>query len=233
MMDSETSHRGFSPGLIEFLQDLSQNNRRDWFKANESRYQEEVLEPAFSFIRAMRPRIHAISPHFVAEARKVRGSLMRVHRDVRFSKDKRPYKTNVGIRFPHESCGDISAPGFYVHLSPEEIFLGVGVWHPAQPSLVKIREKVDLDPKGWLKVRDNKRFRELFQLAGESLKTAPKGYPSDHPLIEDLRRKDFIAAQELSVQEALDPAFLEQTAEAFRASAPYIKFICDALGVAF
>ena len=232
-MVSETGHRGFSPGLIEFLQDLSQNNRRDWFKANEGRYQEEVLEPAFSFIRAMKPRIHAISPHFVAEARKVRGSLMRVHRDVRFSKDKRPYKTNVGIRFPHESSRDISAPGFYVHLSPEEVFLGVGVWHPAQPSLVKIREKIDLDPKSWLRARDNKRFRELFHLAGESLRTAPKGYPSDHSLIEDLRRKDFIAAQELSVQEASDPAFLERTAEAFRASAPYVKFICDALGAAF
>lgn len=84
-----------------------------------------------------------------------------------------------------------------------------------------------------LKAQDNKQFQELFQLAGESLKTAPKGYPSDHPLIEDLRRKYFIAAQEFSTQEALDPDFLERTAEAFRASAPYVKFICDALNVAF
>jgi len=124
-MVSEKSHQRFSPDLFEFLQDLSQNNQRNWFKANEGRYQEEVLKPAFAFIRTMRPRIHAISPHFVAESRKFRSSLMRVHRDVRFSKDKRPYKTNVGIRFPHESSGDISAPGFYVHLSPEEVFLGV------------------------------------------------------------------------------------------------------------
>ena len=85
------------------------------------------MKPAFAFIRAMTPRLHAASPHFVAKARKARGSLMRIHRDVRSLKDKSPYKTNVDTCFPYESCGDTSAPGLNIHLSTEELFLGSGV----------------------------------------------------------------------------------------------------------
>ena len=116
----------FQPALFEFLEQLADHNNRPWFQANKERYEQEVLEPAMTFIRAFQPRLKRISPCFVASDRRLGGSLMRVYRDTRFSKGGEPYKTNVGIQFRHEHGRDIHAPGFYVHLAPGECFLARG-----------------------------------------------------------------------------------------------------------
>ena len=116
----------FQPALFEFLEQLADHNNRPWFQANKERYEQEVLEPAMTFIRAFQPRLKRISPCFVASDRRLGGSLMRVYRDTRFSKGGEPYKTNVGIQFRHEHGRDIHAPGFYVHLAPGECFLALG-----------------------------------------------------------------------------------------------------------
>ena len=111
----------------------------------------------------------------MASDRRTGGSLMRVYRDTRFAKDKTPYKTNVGIHFRHEFGRDVHAPGFYVHVAPEECFLAVGLWRPDAAALGEVRKAIVESPDRWRRARDDKRFRERFTLEGESLKSRPAG----------------------------------------------------------
>ncbi|PIP02194.1 MAG: TIGR02453 family protein, partial [Zetaproteobacteria bacterium CG23_combo_of_CG06-09_8_20_14_all_54_7] len=101
----------FTPATMAYLETLAANNNRDWFQEHKHRYEQDVREPALAFIEAVGARLPAIAPHFTADARKMGGSLMRVYRDSRFSKDKTPYKTNIGIQFRHEAGKDVHAPG--------------------------------------------------------------------------------------------------------------------------
>ncbi len=224
---------GFSPSIYQFLAELEQNNDKEWFSANRDRYEAEVRGPAFAYIEAMKASIDKISPHFRVEAKKVGGSLMRIHRDIRFSKDKSPYKTNVGIQFRHTSGCDAHAPGFYLHISPEESFFGVGTWHPAGGLLHAIRKWIDKHPKDWKKSISPKSFRDRFELVGDSLKRAPKGFDSEHPLIVDLRRKDFIAVQNLDQGDVSSKEFIKESAAAFRSAKPFMNFLCQAINVPF
>ena len=130
-MATTTAQASFRPELFAFLEELKANNDREWFAANRDRYEEELLEPAMDFIAAFAPKLEKISPNFRADPRPSGGSLFRIYRDTRFSKDKTPYKTNVGIHFRHELARDAHAPGFYLHIGPGEAFAGAGIWHPA------------------------------------------------------------------------------------------------------
>ena len=223
----------FGPGLLKFLRGLERDNNRSWFEAHKAQYEDQVREPALMFIRIMARHVHKISPHFVASDKRVGGSLMRIYRDVRFSRSKLPYKTNVGIQFRHEAGKDVHAPGLYFHVEPGRIFLGCGMWHPDPDALRAVREAIDDDPKGWKRVRDAKRFRDIWDLGGESLKRAPRGYQEDHPLIEDLKRKDHIVFGELPDKALTAPDLIENVSTRFRRAAPYLRWQADALGLAF
>jgi len=224
---------GFDASLFPFLEELADNNNRPWFQANKARYEREVLEPCLAFIRAFAPRLQKISPYFVASDRRVGGSLMRVYRDTRFAKDKTPYKTNVGIQFRHEFGKDVHAPGFYVHIAPGECFLAMGVWRPDADSLAMIRQAIVDQPERWKRAKSDRKFRARYQLDGDSLKTPPRGFPPDHPLIEDLKRTDFIGLEELTEQDVLKPKYIDAVAASFAASRPFVRFLCDALRVPF
>lgn len=225
--------RGFQPSLVQFLEELADNNQRSWFLANKHRYESDVLEPSLAFIRAFVPRLQKISPYFVASDRRVGGALMRVCRDTRFGKDKTPYKTNVGIQFRHEFGKDVHAPGFYVHVAPGECFLALGAWRPEKEALALIRQAIVDRPDGWKRARDDRKFRARFQLDGDSLKTPPRGFPADHPLVEDLKRTDFVGLQPISEQDVLSPKFIDTVAASFAAARPFMRFLCDALHVPF
>ncbi len=230
---TRTRKAPFGPGLMRFLKELQANNTRDWFAENKERYETHVREPALAFIRAMEKPLEKISPHFVASDRKVGGSLMRVHRDVRFSKDKSPYKTNLGIQFRHESGKDVHAPGFYLHVDPTNVFLGAGMWHPDASALKAMREAIDADGAAWKRASRAKRLRDNWELAGDSLKRAPKGYPIDHPLIEDLRRKDHIAVCNLKKSDVTRADLVTFLAQRFRDVRSYMAFQAEALGLPF
>lgn len=223
----------FEMTIFQFLEELSKNNNRPWFQENKLRYEREVLEPSLAFIRAFAPRLKKISPFFVADGRRVGGSLMRVYRDTRFGKDKTPYKTNVGIQFRHEMGRDVHAPGFYIHISPGECFLAVGVWRPDGASLKLIREAILEEPGRWRRAARGKQFRKCFDLDGESLKRPPRDFPADHPLIEDLKLKDHIGLRELEGQDVLDARFLDKVTSSFTAARPFMRFLCEALEVPF
>ena len=225
--------RVFSPDLFRFLRDLAENNDRKWFDAHRERYETVLLDPSLEFITGFGPLLHQISPQFNAIPRRVGGSLFRIHRDVRFSKDKSPYKTHVGIHFRHSRHKDAHAPGFYLHLQPRNCFAGMGIWRPDGSSLKKIREAISAKPAAWRKATGGKAFTQRLELAGESLTRPPRGFDPEHPLIDDLKRKSFIAVATLTHREVLAADFLKSYAGLCRRGAPLVRFLCDALGLEF
>ncbi|MFK7987531.1 MAG: DUF2461 domain-containing protein [Sandaracinaceae bacterium] len=233
MAKTESAFPGFGPETLTFLAQLSNNNRKDWFEANRQRYEDEVREPARAFIRAMGPRLAKVSKNIVASDKKVGGALMRVHRDVRFSKDKTPYKTNVGMHFRHARGKDVHAPGCYVHLGLDGCFLGMGMWHPDGPSLRKIRASIDANPAKWKRVLNGKKLNGVWRHGGESLKRPPKGFDKEHPMLEVLKRKDHILVADLTVEQAESTDLVDLATAHFKAGKAHMKLLCEAIDVAF
>ena len=222
-----------SQATLGFLDELSANNNRPWFEENKPRYESLVRGPALDFIAAMGPLLEKFAPHFRADPRKQGGSLMRVYRDTRFSRNKTPYKTNIGIQFRHELGKDIHAPGYYVHIASDECFLAVGCWHPEADALGRIRELIAQHPDKWFSARDDKKFHSLWALAGDSLVRPPRGYATAHPALEDLKRKDFIVLATLTQAEVVGPWLVKLAAARFAAATPFMKFLCSALEVRY
>lgn len=222
----------FTPALFKFLRDLRENNNRDWFNANKSRYEDQVKDPSLRFISDFGDHLRKISPNFNADPRPVGGSLFRIYRDVRFAKDKSPYKTAVGIQFRHKKGKDAHAPGFYLHLEPGEIFAAAGMWHPDGGSLKQIRDALVEDPARWKRVKAGKGLKE-FEFGGDSLKRPPKGYDPEHPLVEDLKRKDFMCHTRLTQKAVTEADFPKRLAGLYRQTGPLVRLLCDAVGVEY
>jgi uncharacterized protein (TIGR02453 family) len=227
------SGRYFSQQTFTFLAALARNNERAWFELHRQEYEDFVRSPALDFISDMSDEMPAISRHFLAQASKVGGSLMRIHRDTRFSKDKTPYKTNIGIQFRHEVGKDVHAPGYYLHIAPEECFIGIGLWHPQADALFKIRTALLEKPEAWVAARDNKAFRRHFTLEGDVLSNVPRGFAKDHPLAQDLKRKDFIGMATLGEAAVISGTLRAQVVTRFREAEPYMRFLCQALDLRF
>ncbi len=225
--------RYFSQATFGFLRELAANNNRDWFSDNKDRYEELVRTPALTFIEDMAGKLPAISPHFLAVPKKMDGSLMRVHRDTRFGKDKRPYKTNIGIQFRHETGKDVHAPGFYLHIEAGGSFVGVGIWRPDALALGKIRDSIVENEKGWLGVKEDRKFNKKFRLEGDQLVNAPRGYAKDHLFLDDLKRKDFIAIAKLNEEEVTDNKLLTKVVSDFSAADSLMQFLCKALALRY
>jgi uncharacterized protein (TIGR02453 family) len=224
---------GFSPALVRFLEELRANNNRDWFQANKTRYEEQVREPALDFIEAFSTPLARFAPCFVAMPKKVGGSMMRPYRDIRFSKDKTPFKTNLGIQFRHELAKDVHAPGYYMHIDPEQVFLAAGMWRPAADALGQIRQRIADRPDDWARVMNSRSFKKHLALSGSRLTRPPRGFDKDQPHIEDLKRKDFIAVAPVSHDDFLDADFIKHAERCFKAADPLMRFLCKAVQVPF
>lgn len=220
----------FTPALFTFLRQLKKNNSRDWFNANKARYIEQVRDPMLAFIEDLAPRMEKISPYIVVDARPTGGSMFRIYRDTRFSKDKSPYKTAATAQFRHEAGKDVHAPGFYLHLGLDGVFFGSGIWQPDSPSLKRIRDRIIEDPGAWKKLVTSAAFKNrILVLHGESLKRPPRGYDPEHPAIEDLKRKDFVTFTTLDEQAACEPGFLSEFVGTCRKASPFMRYIAEAL----
>jgi uncharacterized protein (TIGR02453 family) len=230
---STRNKASFTPDLFAFLTDLRANNDREWFAANKDRYETALLEPALEFVADFAPRLEKISSHFRADPRPSGGSLFRIYRDTRFSKDKTPYKTNAGIHFRHERAKDAHAPGFYLHLSPGEIFAGGGIWHPDTATALRIREAIDEDQDGWRRATRGSAFTKRFTLGGDSLKRPPAGFDADHPFIDDLKRKDYFGWMQLTEETVTAPGFLAEYERVCKDAWPLVRFLCDAVDVPY
>lgn len=224
-------YRHFEARTIKFLRELQKNNNREWFKANKDRYDEDVLDVALHFIQSMQDPLAEFAPHFTAVPTRIGGSLMRVYRDARFAKNKTPYKTNVGIQFRHERAKDVHSPGYYVHIDPDEVFIGVGMWRPDSEPLRQIRERIAVRSGEWQRAIGTAGFKRQFDLGGESLKRPPRGFDKEHPLIEDIKRKSFIAIRRMTVEDCLRRRFQQSVESSFKQATPYMEFLCSAVGV--
>ncbi len=228
-----TEFTGFPTALIDYLRELEAHNERDWFNTHKWRYERDVMSPSLAFISAMAEPLAEIAPRFTALPLRSGGSLMRIYRDARFSRDKRPYKTNVGIQFRHELGKDVHAPGYYFHIDTRETFIGVGAWRPPTPTLTVIRERIDEFPGEWIAARDQPGFASLFTLSGESLQRPPRGYGGQHPLIDDLKRKSFIAIHHMEHGALWDADLVPRVADAWRKASAFMEFLCKSAGVPF
>ncbi len=216
----------FGRGLFDFFRELEENNNREWFTENKPRYLDHVEQPMLRFIGDFGERLKKIAPAFVALPTKTGGSLFRIHRDTRFSKDKSPYKTAVAAIFPHrDHPRNFGLPGFYIHLGPDERLGGGGIHGPQPPVLAQIRDRIVAKPTAWAAVR------KRTELEGGGLKRAPAGYDPEHRFIEDIKRKDFYAMTRFTEAQVCAPGFMDTFAEACRDASALIEFLAAAAGI--
>jgi uncharacterized protein (TIGR02453 family) len=200
---------------FRFLEELKSHNQREWFNANKPRYEEHVKVALDDFVERAAVEVKKISP-------KLRGGVMRIYRDTRFSKDKSPYKTHMGLHF---SLGkDWEGPGYYLHVEPGNVFLAAGMWHPEPPLAKKIRAAIAARPGDW------KKATKGLSLDGEKLARPPQGFAPDHELIEDLKRKDFCAVVEVGEKLAIASDFPKRFGALCKKTAPLMKFLAKAVG---
>ena len=220
----------FTPRLFDFLRELKANNKKEWFDANKDRYIADVRDPLLAFIAALRPRLLEISPHLVADPKPTGGSMFRIYRDTRFSKNKEPYKTAASAFFSHQT-GAKEGPGIYLHLEPESCFAGIGHWRPDSVARTRVTDAIAAKPDAWREATSGKEFRKLLKMEGEMLAKLPKLYDPRHPFAEDLKRKDFIAISYFSEKQSCARDFIERFDNISRVAAPYLGFIIKAGGL--
>lgn len=223
----------FSAAGLRFLRDLKKHNERSWFNERKARYESTLRDPFLRLIGDLAAPLERISAHFRADPRPSGGSMFRIYRDTRFANDKTPYKTWLGARLFHERARQVHAPLFYVHIEPGRSFAGGGIWHPEGADLKRIRDFLADNPASWKKAVHGRRFRERFALGGETLTRPPAGYDPKHELIEDLKRKDFVASVEISDADVLSPRLRRALVEAFTGVAPMVDYLCAALDLEF
>jgi uncharacterized protein (TIGR02453 family) len=181
----------------------------------------------------MAPRLNEISPHYIADPKPHGGSMFRIYRDTRFSKEKIPYKTHTGVQFRHEAGKDAHAPGFYLHLAGDGLFFGGGIWQPPGPQLNTIRDYIADNSRSWARITNATKVQEVGGIKGDSLVRPPRGFNAEHVHIEDLKRKSFYIMTNAPVEHALEPGFVDEVAEGFRRAAPLNRFIAGALDLPF
>lgn len=213
----------FSEDLFKFLAELKENNEKAWFESQKKRYETVVKGPFMRFIEAFEPRLEGISAHFVADKR----SFFRIYRDVRFSHDKSPYKTHAAAQFRHEDARNIHAPGFYLHLEPGMVFAGAGLYHPEPVAAALVRKAIDARPKQWTSAVEG------LALGGDQLKRPPQGFGADHPLIEDLKRKDYIASTTFTQKQACGKDFVDRFSSYCEKVSPFMELLTKALGLPY
>jgi len=221
----------FDASLFTFLRQLRRHNDRAWFARHKARYERDVRDPLLRFIIDAAEPLRALSNHIVADPRPVGGSMFRIYRDTRFSKDKSPYKTHTAAHFRHRAKGDVHAPGFYLHLEPGNVFGGAGIWHPDAKALAAIRKGILENAALWKKISRSRSIRASCTIEGESLKRAPRGFDPEHPLIEDLKRKDFVLITRWDQADALRPDFLERFSRFCATAAPVNEFLSRSPGL--
>ncbi len=217
----------FSPQFFRFLRELARNNNREWFARNRPRYEKFVFEPSLRFVKDVRPRLKTISPYLVADPKPFGGSLFRIYRDIRFSKDKSPYKKNVAMEFWHKKGGrKLYGAGLYLHLAPGECFVGGGVWHPEPSTLARVRKAIVSSPEDWRKVRESG-----LKVEGDSLKRPPVGFDRAHEFVKALMLKDFTAGVKFRDSQVTSPGFMEEFVQAGKKVNPLNRFLSRALGL--
>lgn len=223
-----------SPATVQFMAELADNNNREWFNANKKRYEQDVKEASLAFIREFGEVLPTIAPHVEAIAKVQGGSLFRIYRDTRFSKDKTPYKTNVAMHFRHSHTSkDVHGPGFYLHFGPQGATLGAGMWGPAKDDLKALRDAICADATAWSEAWDETAASGWDWYGDNALKRAPKGYDPEHEHIETLKRKSFAITRPIDLKDVYKAGFATRLAGYYAETSPLMAFECEAIGVPY
>ena len=213
-----------SPETFAFLKDLKENNNREWFQENKSRY-EKAHANVVEFAEALAEKM---SEHDHLVPRTGKKTLFRIYRDVRFSKNKSPYKTNFGGQLTRAT--EALRGGYYFQIEPGNTFMAGGFWAPNADDLKRIRNEFAFDDQPVRKIIASKEFQHYFgELKGEGVKTAPKGFAKDHPAIDLIRKKQFIVDHYFSDKEVLSEDFVDKINETFKALRPYFDYMSEVL----
>ncbi len=211
-------------GTIQFLEKLKKNNDRDWFQANKKEYETAHLN-VIDFASTLLERLSA---HDNIETPTGKKALYRIYRDVRFSKDKSPYKNWFAGGFKRATKQ--LRGGYYFHLEPGSVFAAGGFWGPNKDDLQLIRQQIQADPAPLRKILASKSFKAHFgEIRGEQLKTCPKGFDKEDPAVELLRFKQFIVSKEISPSLLTSPKLLDEIEESFLAMRPFFDYMSDIL----
>jgi len=217
---------------LVFLGDLAAHKDKGWYDKNRDRCANDLVEPCRDLVRGILSELESRFPRITGIDKKSGGSITRLRRDVRFSKDKRPYNSHMGLHFWHESGKKMQVPGFFLRVDPENVLVATGLHGPEKPELTRIREAIDGRPKVWAKAARDKAFLKAWGgLEGESLKRVPAPWPKDHPDGDDLRRKDFTAFTTWKASAATKAGFAARVADQWEASDPLMAFLCKTLGL--
>jgi uncharacterized protein (TIGR02453 family) len=231
-----TRFEGFGPEAIRFLGRLERNNRRDWFERHRPVYEREIRDPMRALVEEMDVRLARLAPELVGDPKR---SIFRIHRDVRFSADKSPYKTNAACQFYHCDAGrgagqdaEGAGAGLYFQIARGECFVAGGMWMPARPALNRIREAIADSPEdfeAFLRApRFQRRFRRLDQEA--QLKRMPRGFAETHPAASWLRYRSFTATRMMTEPEVESPRLPHILARDFAALVPLVRWLNAAIG---
>jgi uncharacterized protein (TIGR02453 family) len=234
--DPTTAFRGFSLDAIQFLVDLAENNSRDWFQPRKGDYERLLKQPMEQLCVALEQHFRRRDIPLHADPAR---SPFRIYRDVRFAKDKSPYKTAAAASFGWAGDGvaaavgrshdeNVHASGGYFHLQPGDIFVGGGVWHPDAKWLHAFRQRIVADHAGFLEVVEATAFKDAFGGIGDegdSLRRVPTGFPADHPAADLLRKKNVTFGRRLSDREAMSPELPSVIADAFAAGTPLMRYL--------
>ncbi len=222
-----TRFKGFSPAARKFLQALRKNNNRDWFLANKAKYEESVRAPLIELVHEIGTELDEYSPGYVTDPKR---AVYRIYRDVRFSKDKSPYKTHVAAVFAFRGPEKHAGAGFYFHFSADELLVGGGVYAPGSTELLKIRQQIAANPDELRAIIKGRTFKKLFtNIEGEQLKRIPKGFPQDHPGADLLVYKQFLAGATLPAGEVESPNIAKTITKHFKAIAPFLHYLNRAI----
>jgi|SRR5215210_6598531 len=221
---------GFRPEAIQFLAELAENNDRAWFQPRKAEYERLLKEPMEALIAELAQRFEARRIPLRADPKR---SIFRIYRDTRFSKDKSPYKTNMGASFPWVEPGSDAADegahgnGGYFHFQPGEMYLGGGMWLAERPRMEAFRRAVVEDEARVAAALEDPAFLRMFEPVHphETLKRVPPGYPADHPRADWLRFKDVVFGRRLADEDVLSPSLPDVMADAYEAALPVFRFL--------
>lgn len=212
-----------SPKTLEFLEEIKKNNNRDWFQSQKKRYEEykkEYHALIAEFLDAMKPKDSNL------ELLEVKNCTFRINRDIRFSKDKSPYKTHMGI-WMNTNPGGVNAPGYYIHIEKGKSFVAGGFYSPENSELKQIRKEIAFfhdDLEAIVSAKDFKKYFDGLD-RNNTLKTSPKDFDKNHPAIEFLKLKSFTVSHKISDKELFDKDFVKKTSEKLIAIKPLIDFL--------
>lgn len=218
-----TRFPGFPPETLQFLKDLKVNNNREWFQANKSVYDEKVKAPMIELVLALGEELRDFGTDLVTAPDK---AIYRIYRDVRFSKDKSPYKTHVAAVFSVRGLDKHAGAGLYFHFSPDELLAGGGIYMPGSQQLLAIRQSIAAEHEELRGIVKNRTFKRYFgEMSGARLKRSPKGFAPDHPAADLLLYKQFLAGDQLDPAIIETPKLYKELVKRFRAIEPFIVFL--------